>query len=426
MQTNPNIDDETLVAFLDGELPSEQQATIEQNLQSDDSLRQRVRILKASWDLLTDLPQPQPRRDLAESTIEIVTLALDQESRTWWEWMKQRPWLSLGLAGLVMLATGAATSRVVTGLVTRQILVNLPAIVAYRQLENIDSVEFLEQLSEIPNLIQAAGLEGGPTPIGNGIVPPTIGDRKTWVEELAEVDRGRLESNLLEYRISDEKRRQQLKSMTDRIYADPTTTAGFLETGRAYNAILDKLGNKQKARLRQMSIEQRLAEINERVDNEMVMNYALSGADRAAIRSWLDDLQFKEENFEILSFNPDPDSMIIRELLYMDADVSFVTRQDLEDLTQRLSPEAAELLANLEDESSLRRHLGLWVSTAVQATTQTGVPKVFDLEDKFQELSKDRQDELEWMPEDEVRKILRQIELTLPLATPLPSGSGQP
>ena len=77
-------DDETLVAYLDGELSREETLRFEQNLHTEPGLQKRVNDMQASWSLLSELPCPSPRRDLTQSTIEMVTLAIRRLSVRRW------------------------------------------------------------------------------------------------------------------------------------------------------------------------------------------------------------------------------------------------------------------------------------------------------------------------------------------------------
>ena len=98
MTTPIEFDDESLVAFLDGELPAPEASVIESALESDASLQNRVRTLRNTWDLLGELPDVQPNPVLAQSTIEMVALAVDKESRSWISWLAVQRWRILGLA----------------------------------------------------------------------------------------------------------------------------------------------------------------------------------------------------------------------------------------------------------------------------------------------------------------------------------------
>ncbi len=67
-----DADDEQLVAYLDGELVPEERSELEQRLGRDQSLRDRLRSLQTSWDLLDDLPMAAPNPLLLESTIRMA------------------------------------------------------------------------------------------------------------------------------------------------------------------------------------------------------------------------------------------------------------------------------------------------------------------------------------------------------------------
>ncbi|MEM8912942.1 MAG: hypothetical protein AAGC97_14340 [Planctomycetota bacterium] len=69
-------DDETLVAYLDGELPPGERKTLETRLVDDETLRARMRTLQQSWDMLTLLPSPAPDDRLVQSTLELVVADL--------------------------------------------------------------------------------------------------------------------------------------------------------------------------------------------------------------------------------------------------------------------------------------------------------------------------------------------------------------
>ncbi len=409
----PPIDDETLVAFLDGELPSEKLAQIEGSIQFDPSLRKRVDALQSSWDLLGDLPGYEPRRDLAQSTIEIVTLAIEQESQTWWSWLLRNRWLAVGLAGLIMFTAGAATARGLTNFMTRQLLANLPSIVHYPSLKNIDSVDLLERLRAIPNLTVAASSSTGPIVIGDGIVPRSIEERKLWVEQLNEDSRGRLENNSVEYVPLKENRKAAMRAVADKIYEDPARTNEYLQTIRAYYSILDTISKKRQIAYLEgkMSIDERIAEISGRVATLMALNYTPSMSDRYAFREWLDEIAYATEENSLNFMFLDSDTHIINELLSSDPENSFVTADDVATLVQKLSHEAVARLNDLADESAKRRQLGYWISSVVQSvkTSEQGQLEPIDFERSFQSLPESRRDELDFMPEEEVHKYLRKL-----------------
>ncbi len=71
-ETPLDPDDELLVAYLDHELDRKEQVELENRLMEDEQLRARLRQLQTGWDLLDDLPKPEPSLKLVESTLELV------------------------------------------------------------------------------------------------------------------------------------------------------------------------------------------------------------------------------------------------------------------------------------------------------------------------------------------------------------------
>lgn len=74
------IDDELLVAYLDGELPRDQRGKLEQRLVNDETLRMRLQSLQRGWDLLDLLPSPVTTEHTVQSTLELVVADVDRAS----------------------------------------------------------------------------------------------------------------------------------------------------------------------------------------------------------------------------------------------------------------------------------------------------------------------------------------------------------
>lgn len=72
----PIDDDELLVAYLDHELPSDQVQALEDRLTHQSGLRRRLVQLQTSWEMLGDLDDQPPNRDLVSSTMELVVMDL--------------------------------------------------------------------------------------------------------------------------------------------------------------------------------------------------------------------------------------------------------------------------------------------------------------------------------------------------------------
>ncbi|TWU02350.1 anti-sigma factor family protein [Stieleria varia] len=80
-------DDETLSAYLDGELSNSERTEVENRLIKDESFRKRLQQLQSSWDWLSQLPSEAPSEKLMQSTIELVISDIEppkKETRSWW------------------------------------------------------------------------------------------------------------------------------------------------------------------------------------------------------------------------------------------------------------------------------------------------------------------------------------------------------
>lgn len=413
------IDDESLVAYLDGELSREDNHNFEQRLLSDVDLQQRLSELQASWDLLSELPSPTPRHDLTQTTIEMVTLDLQTSDQTWLAWLSQRRWLMLALAAVTMLLAGVASSRARTSYTTRQILANLPSVVDLPALKNVDSIEFLHALSKIDNLTTAADNQSERGRIGDGLVPQTIADRRDWVERLEEDSRGRLVSNLAEYDVLTEQQKRVMRTVADEIYADPSASGNLLRVIHAYNAILERWGTKPRAMLQDMSLQNRIEAIRDRVAVLMALNYVPTPQDRLVLRQWLESIiQNQDSSDQLFYYNYDAQK-IVDELLWGDVDNSIVTQEDIQELLQHgLAPQVAQRLSDIGDEPARRYHLGLWLAPLLAGNPERANNGNIDLMQRFSKLDARRQNALEFLPEEEARKQLRQPLLNAAQASP--------
>jgi hypothetical protein len=288
-------------------------------------------------------------------------------------------------------------------------LANLPSIVDLPALQNVDSPEFLHALLEIDNLVAAAGTQVGRAQIGNGRVPLAISDRQSWVEQLKEDSRGRLESNLSEYSRLPDSQQRALRSVADEIYADPAQNESYLRVVRAYNSILERWGTKPRAMLQTMSVPDRIAAIRARVAVLMALSYVPSAQDREVFRNWLEAIVQKQDASEQLFYYNYDAQKIVDELLWGDPENSIVTREDLDELLrQPLSREAAQRLLDITDEPARRYHLGLWMAPLLSGAPERTNTGVVDFQQRFSKRDARSQNALEYLPEEEVRRQLSQ------------------
>ena len=85
---NRKTDQETLVAYLDGELSETEIVEVEKRLTSSDELRQQLNGLERTWDMLDELPAVEPTESFTRSTLEMaigdqVKTVLYQRKKSW-------------------------------------------------------------------------------------------------------------------------------------------------------------------------------------------------------------------------------------------------------------------------------------------------------------------------------------------------------
>lgn len=392
----PNeFDDETLVAFLDGELEQQQSQAIEAELDSDPELQQRVATLRQSWDLLSELPSPVPNPDLARSTIELVTLELDTKpKRGWLSWKYRRP-LLLVLFAAISVGLGALAGQFLSVAFAGHLRRNLDVIADYAALKEIDSVEWLNELDAINYLTTAFPGDV----IGDGNVPERWREREQWMDSLDEIDRGLLQDNAKAFVREPDERKDSLREVMKVIREQAEETNDLMPQVRAYAALLDSRSGKQKETLKSMPLNKRREQVQLIVNFKMRTIFAaqMPEKDRVAIDRWLLSNDFLPND--------------VNELMF---DSSFMPETLMQDLISQLSDEARSILEpQTVEEQSLS--LGYWV-TSVVFPEQKAAVSAEQLAEVLAQLANDSDyqaaDELErieLLPEEQAQRVLRRM-----------------
>ncbi len=245
------FDDETLVAFLDGELEAEQVQLIEVSLSEQPNLRDRLTKLRLTWDLLDELPITPPSQQFAASTMEMIALASEETPGTWKGWLSKNSSLLLLLSIPTLFLSGFMISKYGQSRTDRHLLRDLPMFVEWKSLANIDSIEWLEILAAEPNLSEAMPPKAINL-VGRGEVPATVNERREWLAKLSDVDRSRLNSNRADFLQRDPGRQSQVRQIIGHIYAKPEKTATYLAAIRSYELLLQEQSLTLRASLNDM------------------------------------------------------------------------------------------------------------------------------------------------------------------------------
>lgn len=415
MKSN-SFDDETLVAYLDGELPGEQAQLVEQEISTNIKIRQRVDSLRATWELLLDLPtDPTPTRDLAQSTIELITLELEKKNSSWWSKLRKNRWLMLGSLAILLLSIGIAAGKIVSQLSNQRFMRSLPVVVELTSLRNVysldttlagssatdiewnsqEDIEWIAKLREIKNLGNFDP-PGKQRQIGKSFVPLNLSERRGWCDDLNEQERALLLSNFQDFEKLPRGHQANLIQLADVVYAEAEQSEDTLNAIRAYSALLEEESSRKKREIKTMlPLEMRAAEVQRMVNLRMGQRYAetMPNQDRAVIEKWVDDQMYYLNDIVEL----------YRELT-LDSEVSVIKTWDLEPLIDQLSPEARDLYHDIEEKEA-RSTVFYWIYFVIDPNMIGHVPPD-KLRSEFERLS-DQHDLLELLPEQDALNFLK-------------------
>lgn len=140
---------EELVAYLDGEVDEATRERIERRLAADSEHRQILEELRASWELLSDLPTAEPNKLFARSTVEMVAISAEQDLQLFRGQLKRRRGWNYGLA---LVGTGLAA---VLGFAIVRTAIPDPDAELLRDLsviENLDTYVYADNIDFVKKL----------------------------------------------------------------------------------------------------------------------------------------------------------------------------------------------------------------------------------------------------------------------------------
>ncbi len=228
---NAAVLNEQLVAYLDGELDDESSRQIEERLTSDSTLREQLGQLERTWDALDELEQIEVDEDFAQTTIEMVAVAAEEERHLD---DQQRParlrrrWL-FGIAGLMIacLAGFVATWGFASN-TNDQLIEDFPVLARLDEYRLIDEIEFLRLLQEKNVFPPQEADKDEQKPIAVTLVVPvdaetarieglkTAEERREYIQEMTANQKAQLQEKREHFnRLSDAKRKQLHKLHDD-------------------------------------------------------------------------------------------------------------------------------------------------------------------------------------------------------------------
>lgn len=364
---------ETLVAYLDGELSADEERRVEQLLSTDDRVRQELRRLQSTWDLLDRLPQAQVGANFTRSTVEMVALSVEHD-------LQPRPWRGVGRLPLTVAALAAA--GVAGFLIARQwpgrnqqLLRSLPVVEhleAYRQTPDVDFVRRLERTGAFSTATVAPSAT-------------SYDQRQALIAALPVEQKEDLLRKFERLQKLPATEQQRLRQLAADIARDKNCEQ-LDAVLRGYQQWLDQLAGFERAELMVLPAERRLARIRQmRAEEER----RLSAEDQVVFAQWVEEKLLgrmtpgQRDRFAAQTANL-PENRRRQELGKLLRTVTQAARSQpaadkspgkkqkprqrllwnalsRQELAQRLSPLGRQQLENAGDEAAQRKLVQSWV-----------------------------------------------------------------
>ncbi|HWB10713.1 MAG TPA: hypothetical protein VG826_15900 [Pirellulales bacterium] len=422
-------DRELLVAYLDGELDADKARHVEQLIARDARVESEVRRLERAWNLLDQLPRADVAPSFTESTVEMVTLAVQEELRAA---EGQRGNAAWSLALVAACIVGFAGARFWPD-ANRQLLRDLPLVdnvEAYRQTPQI---EFLRELAK-------SGAFDGHADSTASAAP--FGERKKWLDSLNTEEKEDIHRKYERFSHLPADEQLRLRKLEATIDSDGDA-AQLTATLSLFQQWLEQLPSVERAELMALDGEQRLQRVKRMRRDEA---RRLTPEDLQVFTSWFEGafpkvlppaLRAKVEQ-ELAAASPDQRSAIIRRALLSMQQQGLLPKRNqpprqgqggprpagrlaagplinprpLAELRGQLSPHGQQVLSKARNDAELRALIWSWANQAFgPAAARSNVlalPEVDedDLKRFFEQLSPVQRTHLLNLPADQMKRQL--------------------
>lgn len=401
------FDDEMLVAYLDGELDQVQTQQIEQQITTHANLRERINQLRMTWDLLEELPVQPPSPRFAETTLEMAALSSTAEPKSTLGQLANNSTRIFLVAIPLLFLSGMIAARVNQSRAERQLLRDLPILVDWRSLSNIDSPEWLDALLDQPNLVPA--FQNAEFNLaGDGEVPIPLNERREWVAKLDDRDRKRLSDKLSEFRQREPSRQAELRKTAEKIYSDPATKQSYLAAIRSFELLLQKQSMTQRSSLYDLPIEDRKNELQHLISTYMAEQFAkkIPPEDATTIERWAEVMQLK---YTIVHGNSDALKDVSMDL-HANVAACEISVSDFETLAKEMSSDAKSILNGLKSTEAYVDTLAYWIR-ALAIPNEASADRISPekLKELYMNLSGSQQDQVDLLQPEEAKSLLPKL-----------------
>ncbi len=155
MNQIPNTDgrwpilDEELVSYLDGELDAQEASRIEEALAANPQVRDQLRQLERSWQLLDELPRTHVDESFTRTTVEMIAVKAEEDLHAIQSELPRRQRrLTVAVVGGLLAAgvVGFAAVAMIAHQADENLLRDLPVIENLDQYREVEDLEFLRML----------------------------------------------------------------------------------------------------------------------------------------------------------------------------------------------------------------------------------------------------------------------------------------
>lgn len=286
---DPDVIEEQLVAYLDGELNEETARRIETLAADDPQLRDRLEQLGRTWKMLDQLERTETETAFTESTLELVAVQAEEEAQHQSTELPRRRRRRRIMVIVSLLATsvlGFVAAALLRDNPNRRLMENLPV------LRNMDDyveildgsenagqcIEFLRALREKEMFVEE---ESGKSAQGDTIASAEssrddIKSRRKLIEQMSPEEKTELAHDWERFVYFAPPRQKELCGLHERLQAEADGEA-LHKVMRRYVAWLDTLSDSTIDSLKAMPADRRVEEIEKRL---------YSSEDARALHEW--------------------------------------------------------------------------------------------------------------------------------------------
>lgn len=420
--------DACLVPYLDNELSEQEVEQLERRLASEPELRERLRQLQVSWDMLDEIPKRQSDQALLQSTIEmVVTSSLETPAkRDRWVWVS-------GLVLLLFLISLFASFQWVRWRQVRpyrQFVRSLDFVENIEVYDQIQEVAFLESLhaAEVFTAAELAAFEISSDQTedraknGAASNPSGFLRNEARFEELSDVQILELQQVWRSFQKSPPESRGKLQGMHRQI-VEHDERDRLLATARAYADWLKSIPIQKKYEIAETALPQRVDKVVEVRATQVNDDFGRRGPTRLPLidvvpllKWWTvfveqeEDAALKKIN-ELLQAESTP-----FEKLSADRRFAYLLNLDRESAFQLMGPEHFSSLASMLSAGTAqtlesypiddqRQLVERWLQAASIAIRQVPDDTLWGF---FKSLPEQERDDLDGLSRDAWRQVLRE------------------